>query len=82
MGAHGLNWKIFATSEVKFGNNDKNYFKKQIFMPPRRVSNLAIFEIFEMGKMANIFEIFLFIIFAKYNIRLILVKFEAPRLRH
>ena len=51
-------------------------------MPPRRVSNLAIFEIFEMGQMANIFEIFLFIIFAKYNIRLILVKFEAPRLRH
>ena len=35
--------KIFAKSEVKFRNYEKNYPRKQIFMPLRRISKFGDF---------------------------------------
>ena len=76
MGAHGLNWKIFAKSEVKFENYKKITPGNKFLCLYVAFQILAIFEIFEIsnghfGQMAQIFENFflwflLSIIFAKF----------------
>ena len=63
MGAHGLNSKFFAKSEVKFGNNKKNRPGNKFLCLYVAFQILPIFEIFEIsnghfGQMAQIFENF------------------------